>query len=147
MTGTVPIWVNGRLVDPAEAAISVFDHGLLVGDGVFETVKSVRGRAFALTRHLDRLVRSARAIDLPEPDVDAIGEDDREPPCPFHRGDARQVGPVQANSAGDRWLQAREGAQQRRLAGPVRADEHGQLAATGPPGQSGVHARAAVADG
>lgn len=74
MTGTVPIWVNGRLVDPAEAAISVFDHGLLVGDGVFETVKSVRGQAFALTRHLDRLVRSARAIDLPEPDVDAIAE-------------------------------------------------------------------------
>ena len=68
MTATVPIWMNGELVDPAEATVPVFDHGLLVGDGVFETVKSVRGRPFALTRHLERLVQSARAIDLPEPD-------------------------------------------------------------------------------
>jgi branched-chain amino acid aminotransferase len=66
--------MNGELVDPAEATVPVFDHGLLVGDGVFETVKSVRGRPFALTRHLERLVQSARAIDLPEPDTDAIAE-------------------------------------------------------------------------
>lgn len=66
--------MNGKLVDPAKATVSVFDHGLLVGDGVFETVKSVRGRPFALTRHLERLAHSARAIDLPEPDVDAIAE-------------------------------------------------------------------------
>lgn len=74
MTSKVPIWVNGELVDPAEATVSVFDHGLMVGDGVFETVKSVRGEPFALTRHLDRLARSARLMDLPEPDAGAIAE-------------------------------------------------------------------------
>jgi branched-chain amino acid aminotransferase len=50
----------------------VFDHGILVGDGVFETIKAVRGRSFALTRHLDRLAASAAGLGLPEPDLDAI---------------------------------------------------------------------------
>ncbi|WP_248959345.1 aminotransferase class IV [Sphaerisporangium perillae] len=70
----VPIWVNGDLVDPEKAVVSVFDHGLVVGDGVFETVKSVEGEAFALTRHLDRLALSAKRMDLPEPDVAAIAD-------------------------------------------------------------------------
>jgi branched-chain amino acid aminotransferase len=74
VTSTVPIWVNGELVDPAEATVSAFDHGLLVGDGVFETVKSVRGEPFALTRHLERLAVSARRMDLPEPDLAAIAD-------------------------------------------------------------------------
>jgi branched-chain amino acid aminotransferase len=66
------VWVNGALYDPDQARVSVFDHGIIVGDGVFETVKSVRGKAFAMTRHLDRLVRSAKGLGLPTPDVDAI---------------------------------------------------------------------------
>lgn len=70
----IPVWVNGELVDPAQASVSVFDHGLMVGDGVFETVKIVHGRAFALTRHLDRLKLSAQRMDLPEPDVEAIAD-------------------------------------------------------------------------
>ncbi|MFG3436842.1 aminotransferase class IV [Nonomuraea sp. NPDC047897] len=70
----IPVWVNGELLDPPQAVVSVFDHGLMVGDGVFETVKIVRGRSFALTRHLDRLRLSARRMDLPEPDVGAIAE-------------------------------------------------------------------------
>jgi branched-chain amino acid aminotransferase len=62
-------WVNGRLLDdPAAPAITVDDHGILVGDGVFETVKVVDGTPFALTRHLARLARSAKGIGLPEPD-------------------------------------------------------------------------------
>jgi branched-chain amino acid aminotransferase len=60
------------LYDPEQARISVFDHGILVGDGVFETVKSVRGEAFALTRHLDRLATSATGLGLLAPDLDAI---------------------------------------------------------------------------
>lgn len=64
------IWVNGGLRDAESAAVSVLDHGLTVGDGVFETLKAVHGRAFALTRHLDRLARSARGLGLPEPDLD-----------------------------------------------------------------------------
>ena len=68
----VPVWVNGELIDPAQATVSVFDHGLMVGDGVFETIKIVNGKSFALTRHLDRLTLSAQRMDLPEPDVEAI---------------------------------------------------------------------------
>ncbi|MFF8194341.1 aminotransferase class IV [Streptomyces bobili] len=62
------IWLDGGLQDIESARVSVFDHGLTVGDGIFETVKAVHGRTFALTRHLDRLTRSARGLGLPEPD-------------------------------------------------------------------------------
>jgi len=61
--------VNGRLLeDPHAPAIEVSDHGLTVGDGVFEAIKVVEGRPFALTRHLNRLARSAASLGLPEPD-------------------------------------------------------------------------------
>jgi branched-subunit amino acid aminotransferase/4-amino-4-deoxychorismate lyase len=65
----VTVWINGALVEDADARISVFDHGLTVGDGVFETVKVVAGVPFALTRHLERLRRSAAGLGLPEPDL------------------------------------------------------------------------------
>ncbi|MGW8375796.1 aminodeoxychorismate lyase [Streptomyces sp. ODS28] len=64
------IWVDGGLQDAESARVSVLDHGLTVGDGVFETVKTIEGRPFALTRHLDRLTRSAAGLGLPEPDLD-----------------------------------------------------------------------------
>ncbi|WP_436756608.1 aminotransferase class IV [Streptosporangium sp. V21-05] len=70
----VPIWLNGALIAPDRAVVSVFDHGLMVGDGVFETIKCMDGATFALTRHLDRLTLSARRMDLPDPDVDAIAD-------------------------------------------------------------------------
>ncbi|MEU6411953.1 aminotransferase class IV [Microbispora sp. NPDC046933] len=71
---SVPIWVNGELYEPDKAVVSVYDHGLMVGDGVFETVKAVNGESFALTRHLDRLALSAKRMDLPEPDLAAIAD-------------------------------------------------------------------------
>lgn len=59
-------WVNGRLLgDPQEPAISVSDHGVTVGDGIFEAVKVVAGRPFALTRHLRRMAHSAAGLGLP----------------------------------------------------------------------------------
>ncbi|EMF00804.1 aminodeoxychorismate lyase [Streptomyces mobaraensis NBRC 13819 = DSM 40847] len=64
------VWLNGKLVDEDAARVSVFDHGLTVGDGVFETLKVVDGRPFALTRHLARLAASARGLGLPAPDPD-----------------------------------------------------------------------------
>jgi branched-chain amino acid aminotransferase len=68
----VTIWLDGSLREADRAQVSVFDHGLTVGDGVFETVKAVDGRAFALTRHLRRLARSAHGLGLPEPDLDEV---------------------------------------------------------------------------
>ncbi|MEV7120912.1 aminotransferase class IV [Kitasatospora griseola] len=68
------IWVNGTLTAEDDATLSVLDHGLTVGDGVFETVKAENGELFALTRHLDRLTRSARGLGLPDPDHDLVRE-------------------------------------------------------------------------
>lgn len=66
------IWAEGRLVGAGEAALSAVDHGVTVGDGVFETCTVLDGRAFALTRHLARLVRSAKGLGLEAPDEDAV---------------------------------------------------------------------------
>jgi branched-chain amino acid aminotransferase len=61
------VFMNDRLVPEAEARVSVFDHGLLYGDGVFEGLRSYSGRVFRLDEHLDRLYASARAICLEIP--------------------------------------------------------------------------------
>ncbi len=66
------IWLDGALRDESEARVSVFDHGITVGDGIFETLKAVDGVPFALTRHLDRLATSARGLGLAEPDADEV---------------------------------------------------------------------------
>ncbi|MEU7379473.1 MULTISPECIES: aminodeoxychorismate lyase [unclassified Streptomyces] len=66
------LWLDGALRDFESARVSAFDHGLTVGDGIFETVKAVDGKPFALTRHLDRLTRSARGLGLPDPDHDEV---------------------------------------------------------------------------
>ncbi|MGI8684341.1 MAG: aminotransferase class IV [Acidimicrobiales bacterium] len=58
------VWLNGSLVDEADAVVSVFDHGFTVGDGVFETLKTYAGRPFAVRRHLDRLTASASGMGL-----------------------------------------------------------------------------------
>jgi branched-chain amino acid aminotransferase len=68
----VTVWINGTLVPDDEARISIFDHGLVVGDGVFETVKVAHGVPFALSRHLSRLARSAAGLGLAEPDLEQI---------------------------------------------------------------------------
>jgi branched-chain amino acid aminotransferase len=67
------VWINGELLsDPSAPAVRVTDHGLTVGDGVFEAIKVVDGLPFALTRHLERLARSARGLGLPHVDDDAV---------------------------------------------------------------------------
>jgi branched-chain amino acid aminotransferase len=70
VTQLVVVSINGALVAGDRAGLSPFDHGLMVGDGVFETMKVVDGVPFALSRHLDRLRRSAAALALEVP-VDA----------------------------------------------------------------------------
>lgn len=65
--------MNGKLLaSPDELSISALDHGMIVGDGVFETIKIEQGQPFALTRHLDRLVRSATGLGIGTPDISAI---------------------------------------------------------------------------
>ncbi len=60
----LPVWLNGSLVDAADAAVSVSDHGITVGDGVFETMRTEQGVPFAMTRHLRRLRRSLAGLGL-----------------------------------------------------------------------------------
>src|SRR4051812_27381229 len=72
-TEVVTVWMDGRLFEPGEpAAVSVLDHGLIVGDGVFEALKVTPDGPFAVGRHLARMTRSARALGLPDPDHDAV---------------------------------------------------------------------------
>ncbi|MFW6238256.1 MAG: branched-chain-amino-acid transaminase [Halanaerobiales bacterium] len=61
------IYLNGEIVPEAEAMVSVFDHGYLYGDGIFEGIRAYSGRVFKLEEHIDRLYQSAKAImlDLP----------------------------------------------------------------------------------
>ncbi len=61
------IWLNDKLVDEADAKISVFDHGLLYGDGVFEGIRVYSGRIFELEAHLKRLYESAKVLRLKMP--------------------------------------------------------------------------------
>ena len=73
------VWLNGRWLDRESAFVSVFDHGLLYGDGVFEGMRFYGGRIFRLDAHLDRLYDSAHAIWLSIPmakaDLAAVTED------------------------------------------------------------------------
>jgi branched-chain amino acid aminotransferase len=61
------VYVSGDFRPSADAAISVFDHGLLYGDGVFEGIRAYNGRIFKLERHIERLFDSAKAIRLEIP--------------------------------------------------------------------------------
>jgi branched-chain amino acid aminotransferase len=65
--GTPTIWLDGEWCDRGTAMISVYDHGLLYGDGVFEGVRAYGGKAFRLDDHLERLYDSAKAIWLDVP--------------------------------------------------------------------------------
>jgi branched-chain amino acid aminotransferase len=66
-------WVNGDLLaDPDAPALAARDHGVSVGDGVFEVLKVVDGRVFAIDLHLERMTRSARGLGLPDPDLEAV---------------------------------------------------------------------------
>lgn len=69
------IYLNGTLVEKEKAHISVFDHGLLYGDGVFEGIRTYDGLIFRLKEHIDRLYKSADAIELkiPMTKIDMIG--------------------------------------------------------------------------
>jgi branched-chain amino acid aminotransferase len=62
------VWIDGAIVEERDARVSPLDRGLLVGDGVFETLRVYAGQPFAWRRHLDRLELSARGLGLPGPE-------------------------------------------------------------------------------
>lgn len=69
------VYISGKLYDKQDAKISVYDHGLLYGDGVFEGIRSYNGKVFRLEQHLERLWKSAKAIALEIPMTrEAIGQ-------------------------------------------------------------------------
>src|ERR671937_407137 len=78
-TGSPVIWLDGQWLDRETATVSVYDHGLLYGDGVFEGIRVYGGRIFKLKEHLDRLYDSAQAIGLtvpiPKDEMAAITEE------------------------------------------------------------------------
>lgn len=90
-------WVNGAVLDdPNDGVLSVFDHGVTVGDGVFETVKAVDGKPFALSRHLRRLARSAQGLGLDAPAEEIV----RDAVAAVLDGDERAVGRLRITLTG-----------------------------------------------
>jgi branched-chain amino acid aminotransferase len=67
MAMTTKVWINGTYHDKLDAKVSVYDHGLLYGDGVFEGLRIYSGKVFKLKEHIDRLYESAQAIALTIP--------------------------------------------------------------------------------
>jgi len=75
LTKPMKIWMDGTIVDREHAKVSVFDHAVLYGDGVFEGIRAYGGRVFKMKSHLDRLEDSARRIRLPLPySKDQLGQ-------------------------------------------------------------------------
>lgn len=74
MTEHPRVWVNGRLYAAEAFALSPVDHGVVVGDGAFETAEIVGGRVFALSRHHARMQRSLSGLGLPDLDRDRMDE-------------------------------------------------------------------------
>jgi branched-chain amino acid aminotransferase len=64
---SLKVYINGELYEKSEAKISVYDHGVLYGDGVFEGIRAYNGEVFRCREHIDRLFNSAKAIVLPMP--------------------------------------------------------------------------------
>ncbi|MCC6226214.1 MAG: aminotransferase class IV family protein [Microthrixaceae bacterium] len=80
------VWINGEMIDEADARVAYDDHGITVGDGAFETAKVIGGRPFALRRHLDRLGGSLAALRLGPLDLATV-RDAVEAVCADHGGD------------------------------------------------------------
>ena len=72
MSTDAKVWLDGAIVDADAARVSPFDHGLLVGDGVFETLRVYGGVPFAWRRHHERLVESAAGLALALPDASTL---------------------------------------------------------------------------
>lgn len=72
------IYLNGRIVPPEEAVVSVNDRGFLFGDAIYEFIRSYQGRLWCYERHLQRLAQNLAAVDMAHVNVEAIGRAIRE---------------------------------------------------------------------
>ena len=102
------IYIDGKYVPREQAKVSVFDHGFLYGDGVFEGIRAYNGRVFRLKEHLDRLYDSAKTIDIKPP----ISKDEMaEVICEVlrrNRLDDAYIRPIVSRGVGDLGLDPRK---------------------------------------
>ena len=70
----LPVWLNGRILNQAEARIDPADRGLLLGDGLFETMRVTDGAVRHFTLHMERLAHGAGVLMFPPPDTDMIAQ-------------------------------------------------------------------------
>jgi branched-chain amino acid aminotransferase len=101
------VYVSGTFRPAAEAMVSVFDHGLLYGDGIFEGIRAYNGRVFKLERHIDRLFDSAKAIRLEIPHTPAEVCDIVVESCRHNRVTDGYIRLVVTRGAGDLGLDPR----------------------------------------
>ena len=97
------IYIDGKYYDERNAKISVFDHGLLYGDGIFEGIRAYNGRVFKLKEHIDRLFYSAKAIllDIPMSHAQIMAADRGDLPAEQH---PRRLHPARwSPAASARW--------------------------------------------
>jgi aminodeoxychorismate lyase len=80
--------LNGQNLEPASATVAALDHGFLYGNGLFETLRAIDRRPFALSEHLDRLRRSAEVIGLPLPPSDLLASEVSQALCAAAEPDA-----------------------------------------------------------
>ncbi len=81
------IWIDGKLLPKSQAMVSVFDHGLLYGDGVFEGIRVYKGTIFKCQSHLDRIFRNARDMLMMQQGGDKFGRDGKD--FPYTTGEVR----------------------------------------------------------
>ncbi len=102
------VYVNGEFVPTSEAKVSVYDHGLLYGDGVFEGIRAYNGRVFKLDRHVERLFQSARSIMLSIPHSPAEMKDLILEACRRNRIVDGYIRPLVTRGPGDLGLDPRK---------------------------------------
>src|SRR3982750_3609129 len=95
------VYLNGQFVEKEQARVSVYDHGFLYGDGVFEGIRAYGGRVFRLDEHVERLYRSAKAILLAPPETPAEMRELVLETCRRNRLDSGYIRVVVSRGPGD----------------------------------------------
>ncbi len=93
--------INGKIIPPEKASISVFDHGLLFGDSVYEVLYTYKGKLFSVDEHLTRLRESAKAISLALPFSDQYLLEEIQKTITAAKNDETYVRIVITRGAGD----------------------------------------------